>query len=615
MGLRTDWQKYKKDFKALTGEDFPFKKGDFAPTLAKVDTAMEALTKARDLRKKGLNDTAYVAVTKRKAILHIEKAQDTGDAYIKTLNKTIAVTKKEYKEAKKQKDGKKEKEKKAYMTAAAKLLTRTEDIVDTLDEKFEDSRLTVVQEEAKKSSSGKKSVMMYTHNYGPELNSIMRSFDPKSNVFKRIPGDLPIYVKYVFKDKGRDQTYQVAMIQKIAENKTGLLQIKLIRDLTRIYYEFYKKNMDASGWLQNTVPAPEIKKLDAIVWKAMQDTNRDIVAVYEDLLKKKAKGKAHRSGTKLQAVRHVWMPVVSGAGAVLGVVLAAGTLGLALPLAAIAIHKSAVDIKKTADFASGRYRSTKKLELAIFKNAAVLQERSDDLKQAVIDQNKAQSELERQEAEKDEAKIKHKIGEVEKKAAAMEKFFSIRTKSITTMEHLLGKYEKKIYEHYFDLYSMGKQIDKHNKKARKYEQLLDKYKDKMKNVPKDKDTEKITKLIKEMRQDVRDHDTQIIQAQRRIIGCVNELMLQEKLVKKWLVDVRGFKKERPDSVKNVKRLINFAAFTEDVAVLGLGGAGSATDATPKVLEKAFAAPKWLTPTQATVDATTVIAAHIKRKKT
>lgn len=120
MGLRTDWQKAKKDFKKKTGKDFKLK-GDLGPNLDKAEKAYEAVEKARSQ-----NDRDKLAAIKLKAAPHVKTARVLSANYFKTIRMASDAADKEAQKNKKDKD------KQAYAKAVSNLEAESMSIVQSL---------------------------------------------------------------------------------------------------------------------------------------------------------------------------------------------------------------------------------------------------------------------------------------------------------------------------------------------------------------------------------------------------------------------------------------------------------------------------------------------------
>ncbi len=419
----------------------------------------------------------------------------------------------------------------------------------------------------------------FTEQFKDDLNKIKKGIDPTQKILKPFQTDL-LPIKYAFKltRKGFDPNFLAETIQDIGYKRSAQLRTSHLSKVKTTYEKFWKKNIQPKSsppqWIKGTDPKKEYDVLANDLHAIFGETENKMRGVWKETIKKIVKGKQHKGDVKLQAGKHAAMPPLAIGGGILAVLGTLLTLGIAIPLTAILFHKSATALKGSYDFASGRYRSTAKLEDSITETVKELAKNH----KKYIDEN---DPAKKKKAHKD-------IGDKEIWAAFFETFFARHKKSMDHLDQLLGKYEKKIREHYADLVHLAKKSGKHNYATEKlriaahdYNQELIKSKqnsnpdDRIKKEDVDillKKTDKLWKVIKK--------NQEAFPAVKAVIKTmVGVILHQEKDLKRWKGQLKAFKNARPASVKKWKMAFKTISILEDLTAVGLGSmSGNTTDA-------------------------------------
>lgn len=416
----------------------------------------------------------------------------------------------------------------------------------------------------------------FIEQFKDDLNKIKKGIDPSRKILKPFQQDL-LPIKYAFKlnRKGFDPDIQAEMIQDIGYRRSAQLRTNHLKNVKTAYEQFWKTNIQLKSsppqWKKDTDPKKEYGILENELYAIFGETEKKMRGVWQETIKKIVKGKKHKGDVKLQAVKHATMPVMAVASGILAVLGTLLTLGLAIPLTAILFHKSAVALKGSYDFAIGRYRSTAKLEDSI---TTTVQKLEQDHNKYIKENDPAK----KKKAQKD-------IADKEIWAAFFETFFARHKKSMDHLDKLLGKYEKKIREHYADLVHLAKKTGKHKNAVEKlkakslnFSQELIKSKQKLDTDERIelKDLDKLFNHTKKLRIEIKKHEDTIPVVLAATKSLVPIILHQERDVKKWKAQLKAFKSARPDSVKKWKTAFKSISIFEDLAAIGLGSAGGTT---------------------------------------
>lgn len=419
----------------------------------------------------------------------------------------------------------------------------------------------------------------FEYDYSVTLKRIEAALDKKHAILKPDTGrDLTIWGKYDLPDKDREQTQAGKVLDQIIKKRTDRLHHACVKKLTSEVGTWWKdhvvKGSDPPVY-QVGKGKKDLDKLSKALTQALTDAQVGMTKCTEEVLKKNVKGKWHKRTTKVQSVKHMTMPVVSMAGSTLAVVGTIGTLGLAIPLAVIAVHKAAKDVAAAARFAKGDYRRTATLEKNIASLAAKLKTESQALEAAKNAFASSSSAADKADVKKRQAAIDKR----ETDAAAMNKLLGVRTASISTLEKMLSKYKKKVYEHYYHAYSTGKKVDKLNAKHAKADLARRKLLTKIQAANSSGvDLDPLMKKYNKLSRSLSALKKQSDETADNIQDEVKRLLDQEAKLADWLDEAAKYKANRSGVVRATKDVLNAFNFAEDLTSLGLGGAGNANNA-------------------------------------